>query len=52
VISFDDRGNANDTDFQDFTVTAEVPEPMTMAGLALGASGMIAARRRRANKNA
>jgi hypothetical protein len=32
--------------------TETVPEPMTMAGLALGASGMIAARRRRANKNA
>lgn len=39
----------------DFKVIAEaepVPEPMTMAGLALGASGMIAARRRRANKTA
>jgi hypothetical protein len=29
-----------------------VPEPMTMAGLALGASGLAAARRRRANKTA
>lgn len=37
----------------DFKVIAEpVPEPMTMAGLVLGASGMIAARRRRANKTA
>jgi hypothetical protein len=53
TISFDDRGNSNDTDFQDFTVTAQtVPEPLTMTGLALGASGMIAARRRRANKSA
>ncbi len=37
----------------DFKVIAEpVPEPLTMTGLALGASGMIAARRRRANKSA
>jgi hypothetical protein len=48
-ISFDDRGNGNDADFQDFTVTASavVPEPMTMTGLALGLGGMVAARRRR-----
>ncbi|MGB3267251.1 MAG: PEP-CTERM sorting domain-containing protein [Microcoleus sp.] len=53
TISFDDRGNGNDTDFQDFTVTAEaVPEPMTMTGLALGLGGLIAARRRRASKAA
>ncbi len=53
LISFDDRGNGNDKDFQDFTVAAEaVPEPMTMGGLALGVSGLIAARRRRANKTA
>jgi hypothetical protein len=52
-ISFDDRGNANDADFQDFTVTAEaVPEPMTMTGLALGLGGLVAARRRRGNKTA
>ena len=52
VISFDDRGNANDKDFQDFTVTAEaVPEPMTMTGLALGLGGMVAARRRRRGSN-
>jgi hypothetical protein len=52
-ISFDDRGNINDADFQDFTVTAEaVPEPMTMTGLALGLGGLVAARRRRGNKTA
>ena len=51
AISFDDRGNSNDKDFQDFTVTAEaVPEPMTMTGLALGLGGLVAARRRRASK--
>ena len=47
AISFDDRGNRNDADFQDFTVTAyAVPEPMTMTGLALGLGGLVAARRR------
>ena len=51
LISFDDRGGGNDADFQDFTVSAEeVPEPMTMAGLALGLGGLISARRRHANK--
>ncbi|MEG4851621.1 PEP-CTERM sorting domain-containing protein [Microcoleus sp. B5-D4] len=51
LISFDDRGNGKDADFQDFTVSAEaVPEPMTMTGLALGLGGLIAARRRRASK--
>jgi len=53
LISFDDTGNGNDKDFQDFTVTAEaVPEPMTMTGLALGLGGLVAARRRRASKTA
>ena len=53
TISFDDRGNATDKDFQDFTVTAEaVPEPMTMTGLALGLGGLIAARRRRGSNTA
>jgi hypothetical protein len=48
AISFDDRGNGGDADFQDFTVTASaVPEPMTMTGLALGLGGLVAARRRR-----
>ena len=51
LISFDDRGNSNDADFQDFAVSAEaVPEPMTMTGLALGFGGLVAARRRRAGK--
>ncbi|MEG4628731.1 PEP-CTERM sorting domain-containing protein [Microcoleus sp. AR_TQ3_B6] len=55
AISFDDRGNGNDADFQDFTVTATaepVPEPMTMTGLALGLGGLVAARRRRGSKTA
>jgi len=53
LISFDDRGNGTDSDFQDFTVTAEaVPEPMTMTGLALGLGGLVAARRRRGSKTA
>ena len=53
LISFDDRGNVNDKDFQDFTVTAEpVPEPMTMTGLALGLGGLVAARRRRGSNTA
>ena len=53
LISFDDRGNANDKDFQDFTVIAEpVPEPMTMTGLALGLGGLVAARRRRGSNTA
>jgi hypothetical protein len=53
AISFDDRGNGADADFQDFTVTASaVPEPMTMTGLALGLGGLVAARRRRSSKTA
>jgi hypothetical protein len=53
LISFDDRGNGRDADFQDFTVAAEaVPEPMTMTGLALGLGGLVAARRRRGSKTA
>jgi hypothetical protein len=53
AISFDDRGNGADGDFQDFTVTASaVPEPMTMSGLALGLGGLVAARRRRGSKTA
>jgi len=59
AISFDDRGNGADADFQDFTLTAlaeaeaeAVPEPMTMTGLALGLGGLVAARRRRGSKTA
>jgi len=51
-ISFDDRGNNNDTDFQDFTVsatattTAGVPEPASVLGLiAIGASALKLRRR-------
>jgi hypothetical protein len=52
LISFDDRGNGIDADFQDFTVSAEaVPEPITMTGLALGLGGLVAARRRRRGSN-
>ncbi|OCR02769.1 hypothetical protein BCD67_18060 [Oscillatoriales cyanobacterium USR001] len=51
TIGFDDTGNANDKDFNDFTVTAEaVPEPMTMTGLALGVGALVSARRRKAQK--
>jgi hypothetical protein len=42
-----------DNDFNDFTVEAEtVPEPITMAGMALGAGGMAIAGRRRNRKTA
>lgn len=45
LISFEDGGG---TDFNDFVVTAEaVPEPMTMAGLALAGAGLFGARRMR-----
>jgi hypothetical protein len=53
TIGFDDTGNANDKDFNDFTLTAQaepVPEPMTMTGLALGVGAMVSARRRKAQK--
>jgi hypothetical protein len=43
-------GQDNGPDFKVIGEAAPVPEPLTMTGLALGASGMIAARRRRANK--
>jgi hypothetical protein len=50
VSSFGSQGDQG-PDFK--VIGAEpVPEPLTMTGLALGASGMIAARRRRANKTA
>ncbi len=55
ALSFDDRGNNNDGDFQDFTVRAEaVPEPLTMGGIALAGAGMSLARRRqqKQSKNA
>lgn len=56
-ISFDDAGNNNDKDFQDFTISAKVneefgggvlsesvPEPATLAGLAMVAGGMFLSR--------
>jgi len=51
LISFEDKTWKPDNDFNDFSVTAEtVPEPITMAGMALGAGGMAIARRRRNRK--
>lgn len=48
-VWFDDRGNNNDKDFNDFGVSAKaVPEPLTMSGIALAGAGMAYARRRRA----
>lgn len=48
LIGFDDRGNSNDTDFQDFVVQAEaVPEPFTLGGIALAGAGLAYARRLR-----
>lgn len=47
AIGFEDILGGGDKDYNDFQVTAEVPEPLTMTGLALGAAGLAAARRRR-----
>ena len=50
AISFEDT-LWGDSDYNDFTVSAQaVPEPITMAGMALGAGGMAIARRRRNRK--
>ncbi len=49
AISFDDGGNRADKDYNDFTFTAAVPEPLTMGGMLLGAAGMAIARKRRNN---
>lgn len=44
-ISFDDAGNGNDVDFQDFSVTAQaVPEPISVLGTILGIGALGAAR--------
>ncbi|HAT15116.1 MAG TPA: PEP-CTERM sorting domain-containing protein [Microcoleaceae bacterium UBA11344] len=44
-ISFDDGGNGNDVDFQDFSVTAQaVPEPISVLGTILGIGALGAAR--------
>jgi len=59
-IGFDDRGNGNDKDFQDFTFTAratnprnptQVPEPATLGGLALIVGSLAFARRRTRTAN-
>lgn len=50
-ISFDDAGNNNDKDFQDFTLKAKAvstPEPTVLLGLGVAAGGMFLTRR---NKN-
>ena len=48
LVSFDDRGNNNDRDYQDYIVTAKtVPEPASLAGLGLVAGGMLFSSRRR-----
>jgi len=53
AISFEDILGGGDKDFNDFTVEAEtVPEPITMAGMALGAGAMTIVRRRRNRKTA
>jgi hypothetical protein len=53
AISFEDIFGGGDKDFNDFTVEAEtVPEPITMAGMALGAGAMTIVRRRRNRKTA
>ncbi|MEM1168078.1 MAG: PEP-CTERM sorting domain-containing protein [Cyanobacteria bacterium P01_H01_bin.35] len=63
-ISFDDGGNNNDMDFQDFTLTAttnpeffgggllseSTPEPATLAGLGIVAGGMFLSRSRKKQK--
>jgi hypothetical protein len=49
AISFDDGGNGADKDYNDFTFTAAVPEPLTMGGMLLGGAGMAIARKRRNN---
>lgn len=49
-ISFDDRGNKNDRDFQDFTVSAtsstSVPEPASIMGLMVVGAAALKLRRR------
>jgi len=49
-IGIDDRGNGNDKDFQDFTLTAvakTVPEPATLGAIGAAISGLALSRRRR-----
>ena len=53
-ISFDDRGNKNDKDFQDFTIKATLvkstPEPTVLAGLGMVVGGMFLSRFRKKQK--
>jgi len=49
-IGIDDRGNGNDKDFQDFTLTAvakTVPEPATLGAIGAAIGGLALSRRRR-----
>lgn len=52
-ISFEDSGMkwGADGDYNDFVVEA-APEPLTLGGMVLGGSGLLAARRRRQRKQA
>ena len=53
TIGFEDvYWNAGDADYNDFIITAQAPEPITIGGLALGGAGLFAARRRRQRKQA
>jgi len=49
-IGIDDRGNGNDKDFQDFTLTAvatTIPEPATLGAIGAAIGGLALSRRRR-----
>ncbi len=50
TIGFEDQLWNADKDYNDFTVTASVPEPFTMSGLALGLGGLVTMRRRQQKK--
>lgn len=52
VIGFEDQVGGGDRDYNDFIITAEAPEPLTIGGLVLGGAGLLAARRRRQSKQA
>lgn len=52
VIGFEDTVGGGDLDYNDFIITAEAPEPLTISGLVLGGAGLLAARRRRQGKQA